>query len=321
MATKIKFLLLIILLVNTTIFASDYLLQPADTLDIQLLNNPKYNTKQTIAPDGTISLPFLGRVKAQDKTLTQLDTYLKTEFAKYLEQPQIVVSISPKSKVLSPESKDLKEKSTSDSGPRTSDLIMLVIHDLKKDTTEVKSVKSVQEAKAWMVAGAKYEILVRSPESEVRSQKDKEIISSDVRRQDQNRTPTSDVGLRTSDVQLGDIVKIEIGQPEPDPYYVVFYDVGKNTYDLKKATTLQEVRALIAGARYEILVRSPESEVRSQDQNQLTSDIGPRTLDVIKPGDTVKVEIGRRPDFLEENWYKLLSGAGLVLGIFNSLKN
>jgi len=258
------FLLCFNLLLIAPLCAAEYILQPSDILDIQLLNNPKYNTKQTIAPDGTISLPFLGRVKAKDKTLNELDSLISTGFGKYLAQPQIVVTLVHKDKIATNiKSTEIK---TQDSP------IMLVINDLKKETTEVKSVKTVQEAKAWMAAGDRCSII------------DKDDL----------------------EVTPGDIVKIEIGQPEPDPIYIVFYDIGKNTYDLKKVTTIQETRALIGGAKFDVLTASSNAPIRNMDS--------------IRPGDTVRIEIGKRTDFIEDNWYKLLSGAGLVIGILNSVQ-
>jgi hypothetical protein len=35
----------------------------------------------------------------------------------------------------------------------------------------------------------------------------------------------------------------------------------------------------------------------------------------ILAGDIVTVSVGRPPDFIEENWYKLLSGAGIVFAL------
>jgi protein involved in polysaccharide export with SLBB domain len=47
----------LILGLSTVIFA--YSPQPGDTLDIQILNKKELNTRQLVAPDGTISLPFI----------------------------------------------------------------------------------------------------------------------------------------------------------------------------------------------------------------------------------------------------------------------
>jgi len=110
-------------------FAFDYTLAPNDLLEVKILNQKDMDTKQTIAPDGTIALPFLGRVQAQGKTLNEFQTYLTTEFAKYVDKPQLVVYLTPRS-------------------------IYVVQHDLKKNTWDVKEAKSIPEAKAF--AGEDY---------------------------------------------------------------------------------------------------------------------------------------------------------------------
>ena len=110
-------------------FAFEYTLATNDLLEVKILNQKDMDTKQTITPDGTIALPFLGRVQAQGKTLNEFQTYLTTEFAKYVDKPQLVVYLTPRS-------------------------IFVIQHDLKKNTWDVKEAKSIPEAKAF--AGEDY---------------------------------------------------------------------------------------------------------------------------------------------------------------------
>lgn len=49
-----------------------YRLTLGDRLGVTFFNRPEYSTQVTIAPDGTISLPFLPMVKAEGKTLEEL---------------------------------------------------------------------------------------------------------------------------------------------------------------------------------------------------------------------------------------------------------
>jgi polysaccharide export outer membrane protein len=77
-------------------FAADYVLAAGDTLEIKIINHKDLDTKQTITPDGTISLPLLGRIKAEGLTMSALDQYLSTEFSKYLEKPQVVTYLTPR---------------------------------------------------------------------------------------------------------------------------------------------------------------------------------------------------------------------------------
>ena len=109
--------------------AFEYTLAPDDLLEVKILNQKDMDTKQAIAPDGSISLPFLGRVQAQGKTLNEFQTYLTTEFAKYVDKPQLVIYFTPRS-------------------------IYVIQHNLKTNISEVKEAKTIAEAKAY--AGADY---------------------------------------------------------------------------------------------------------------------------------------------------------------------
>ena len=109
-------------------FASDYMLAPGDQLEVRIIGQKDLDTKQDIAPDGTISLPLLGRISAQNKTLTAFDSYLSSEFAKYIKNPQVVVYLTPRP-------------------------IYIVQHNLRNNTWDVKSAKSIDEAKAFAGPG------------------------------------------------------------------------------------------------------------------------------------------------------------------------
>jgi len=105
--------------------AGEYILAPGDTLDIKIIGKKDLNTKQTIAPDGTISIPFLGRVEAQGQTLKEINTNLKSAFSKYIANAQVVVFLTPRP-------------------------IYIIQHDVKKNVWDVKKAKSVDEARAYL---------------------------------------------------------------------------------------------------------------------------------------------------------------------------
>jgi polysaccharide biosynthesis/export protein len=52
--------------------SQDYVLGPADVIEVDLLGQADYTTKQRITEDGSIRLPMIGVVKAADKTVGQL---------------------------------------------------------------------------------------------------------------------------------------------------------------------------------------------------------------------------------------------------------
>jgi protein involved in polysaccharide export with SLBB domain len=118
------------LVIGNLSFAAEYVLAPSDQLEVRIIGQKDLDTKQSIAPDGTISLPFLGRVTAQGQTLKGFDENLTAEFAKYLSKPsQIVVYLTPRP-------------------------IYVIQHDVRKNNWEVKEAKSIDEARA--LAGKNY---------------------------------------------------------------------------------------------------------------------------------------------------------------------
>jgi hypothetical protein len=119
----------VIYIIGNSSLANEYVLAPNDQLEVKIIGQKDLDTKQAIAPDGTISLPLLGRVVAQGQTLNSFNNYLSAEFAKYIKNPQVVVYLTPRP-------------------------IYVIQHDVKKNTWDVKEAKSVDEAKA--LAGRNY---------------------------------------------------------------------------------------------------------------------------------------------------------------------
>jgi len=106
------------------VFASEYIIGPYDVLDIQILNHSELAAKATITPDGQISLPLLGFVQVQGKTLRGLNDYLTEQYSAYIKDPNLVINLTPKP-------------------------IYVVQYDRKKLEWDVKTAKSVDEAKAF----------------------------------------------------------------------------------------------------------------------------------------------------------------------------
>ncbi len=70
-----------------------YLLGPGDTIEVSIFGEPDLSRTVTVKPDGTISLPLIGEVKAAGKTTSQLVAELATLYRKYLRAPAISVVI------------------------------------------------------------------------------------------------------------------------------------------------------------------------------------------------------------------------------------
>ncbi len=70
-----------------------YILGPGDTIEVQVFGDPDLSRSVTIKPDGTISLPLIGEVKAAGNTTTQLSGQLIKLYSKYLKSPSISVVV------------------------------------------------------------------------------------------------------------------------------------------------------------------------------------------------------------------------------------
>jgi len=115
--------LLLSLLVPCFAGTPSYVLAPGDVLDIQIINKKDLNTKQTVAPDGTINLQLFGRYRVEGKSLLELQKILEEHFKKYIQKPQLAIYLEPRP-------------------------IYVIQKDLAKKTWEVKKAASITEARA-----------------------------------------------------------------------------------------------------------------------------------------------------------------------------
>ena len=77
---------------------SAYLLAPEDIVSVTVVNFPNLSTQATVLPDGTISVPILGSVKASGKTTEELAQYLAKEWDRFVVRPSVTVSVYQKRK-------------------------------------------------------------------------------------------------------------------------------------------------------------------------------------------------------------------------------
>ncbi|MBT5855425.1 polysaccharide biosynthesis/export family protein [bacterium] len=172
-----------------------YILAPGDTLDIRFVNQKKLNTKQAIAPDGSISLPMLNRVIASGLDLEAFQKTLTTNYSAYIKAPQLTVFLTPR------------------------------------------------------------------------------------------------------------------------PIYVMQFDLRKDTWKTHDAATKAEALALI-GPKMDFLIKRNGMVLNSKELK-----VTPESLhSTIQHGDVIEVSIGRRPDFFEDNWYKLITATAVLVSISNSLQ-
>ncbi len=72
---------------------SNYTLGPGDQIRVNAIGYDEFSGMQIILPDGTISLPILGSIRAQDRAPDQLAKELEGLLKPYLKNPVITVSL------------------------------------------------------------------------------------------------------------------------------------------------------------------------------------------------------------------------------------
>lgn len=70
-----------------------YVIEPGDELDVRFFYNPELNEEVMVRPDGNISLPLVGEVRAAGTTVTALETDLKNRYGRELRQAAITVIV------------------------------------------------------------------------------------------------------------------------------------------------------------------------------------------------------------------------------------
>lgn len=74
--------------------ASELVLGVGDIVAINVWENTNLNTESTIRPDGTITMPLIGDVKAAGETPTSLKNAIKTKLVAFIKQlPDLTVAV------------------------------------------------------------------------------------------------------------------------------------------------------------------------------------------------------------------------------------
>lgn len=70
-----------------------YRIGPGDVLDISDWKNPDLTKMVTVLPDGSISFPLIGEVKAEGKTVSELKKELEKLITRYVPDPVLSVIV------------------------------------------------------------------------------------------------------------------------------------------------------------------------------------------------------------------------------------
>lgn len=70
-----------------------YVIEPGDGLDVRFFYNPELNEEVTVRPDGNISLPLVGEMRAAGRSPSQLENSLREAYGRELRQAAITVIV------------------------------------------------------------------------------------------------------------------------------------------------------------------------------------------------------------------------------------
>ncbi len=84
---------ILLLLSITPVMAQQYQLNVGDKISISVWGHQDLSRETIIDPDGEISYPLLGSIKAEGKTTTEIRTELQQALAEYIIEPEVNVNL------------------------------------------------------------------------------------------------------------------------------------------------------------------------------------------------------------------------------------
>ncbi|HMK56877.1 MAG TPA: polysaccharide biosynthesis/export family protein [Dissulfurispiraceae bacterium] len=95
MKRLILFLIAFLVGLSGISYGDNYVMGPTDVLSISVWGNPELSVPQLpIRPDGMISVPLIGDIKASGMTPDQLKALLEKEYKKYVKAPTVSVIVT-----------------------------------------------------------------------------------------------------------------------------------------------------------------------------------------------------------------------------------
>jgi polysaccharide biosynthesis/export protein len=72
---------------------SDYIIGPGDVLMVSIWKDESLTQEVVVLPDGTISFPLIGIIKAEDMTIAELKAEIEKRIKKYVPDPVLWISV------------------------------------------------------------------------------------------------------------------------------------------------------------------------------------------------------------------------------------
>ena len=91
----LTFAALLLLTLFAAVFAEgeEYILQPGDVIDINVVEHPEFSGRNKIRPDGRINFPVIGELDVASLSCAQLVKIMQGKLAPYVNNPVVSVSI------------------------------------------------------------------------------------------------------------------------------------------------------------------------------------------------------------------------------------
>jgi polysaccharide export outer membrane protein len=77
-----------------TAFGESYIIGPEDMLQISVWGSPELNVHIPVRPDGMISVPLIGDIKADGLTPTELKLVMEKQYSKFIKTPTVSVIVT-----------------------------------------------------------------------------------------------------------------------------------------------------------------------------------------------------------------------------------
>ncbi len=85
---------LIVIMITVFMYGTDYKIRINDVLKVYVHKQPNLSVTVKVGPDGNISLPVVGVLKAEGRTINEISNDIKRGLEKYLSMPIVSVMVS-----------------------------------------------------------------------------------------------------------------------------------------------------------------------------------------------------------------------------------
>ncbi len=209
--------------------AEPYRFQPGDVISFSVWDDPKMDRQLLVAPDGKVSIPLVGQVRAAKRTANELEVLLRGRLRKnYKTEPIVSISLTR----LKPKEPELPEAAEEEELPQffvTGEVPKPGGYDIRQPTTVLQAI-SLAGGLATSAARRRIKILRKAKTREI-------VIPFDYVAVTQGRNSLGNIYLRKGDVIVVD----------PAEFYVTGEVQKPGAFSLRKPTTVLQAISLAGG--------------------------------------------------------------------------